>query len=440
VIAALLAHRRVSAWAPLFFALGLLSKETGAMLLALVLLNDLLVDGDPRAALARRRWLYAGYAAVVAAYAAVIVTVFRGIQFVTPAPVFQGATFAERLFTFFRAVPEYARLLFAPARLSADYQPAVLDLVHSVTFGVVSGVLLAAGVAAAIFIQRRRAPELAFALAWIPVTIAPVSNVLIVTGIMLAERTLYLPSVGAVLAVGWVIERYGVRAPRATGAVVAAVLVAFGVRTWTRTEVWHDSRVYAFTLLNDHPESYRAHWVMGRVLASSGKTGEAEVEYAAARDLFARDPVLWRESAELKLVSEDWNGATSMLLRALALRPRDAGDLIRLADVRYRAGDYAGALASARQALKVEPDSVGAALVIGAVARAEGDTTLADTTFARMTKLHPESWEMHLGYADVLLVKGDTTAARTEADRAVELSGGAPPALAVRARARGMTR
>jgi len=74
------------------------------------------------------------------------------------------------------------------------------------------------------------------------------------------------------------------------------------------------------------------------------------------------------------------------------------------------------------------------------VARAEGDTTLADTTFARMTKLHPESWEMHLGYADVLLVKGDTTAARTEADRAVELSGGAPPALAVRARARGMTR
>jgi hypothetical protein len=44
---------------------------------------------------------------------------------------------------------------------------------------------------------------------------------------------------------------------------------------------------------------------------------------------------------------------------------------------------------------------------------------------------------MHVGYADVLLVKGDTTAAREHADRAVELSAGAPPALAVRARAKG---
>ena len=72
--------------------------------------------------------------------------------------------------------------------------------------------------------------------------------------------------------------------------------------------------------------------------------------------------MLWRESAELRLVTEDWNGATTMLLRALALRPGDAGDLLRLAEVRYRAGDYAGALAAARQTLKVAPDSVRAAM------------------------------------------------------------------------------
>ena len=440
VLAALLAHRRTRAWAPLLFALALLSKETGAVLLALVVLHDLLLADAPREAFRSRRWLYAGYAAVATSYAAAVLVVFRGIQFVTPAPVFHGATVAERWLTFFRAVPEYARLLLVPASLSADYQPAVLDVVHSVTFGVVSGVLLASAVAAAIFIQRRRAPELSFALAWVPVAIAPVANVLVVTGIMLAERTLYLPSVGVVLAAGWAIERYGARAPRAAGAVVALVLLAFGVRTWTRTEVWHDSRTYALTLLSDHPESYRAHWVMGRVLASTGRTEEAEREYAAARELFARDPVLWRESAELRLVTEDWNGATTMLLRSLALRPRDGGDLLRLADVRYHAGDYAGALAAARQTLKVAPDSVRAAMVILAVAKAQGDTVLADTTFARMTRLHPDSWEMHLGYADVLLVKGDTTAARAQADSAVELSGGAPPAVAMQARARGTTR
>lgn len=440
VVAALLAHRRVSALAPVLFALALLSKENAAVLLGLVVLHDGLVAGTPRAAFAQRRWLYAGYGAVALAYGAALAAIFRAVPLAVPAPVFQGATLGERWLTFASVVPEYARLLLVPARLSADYQPAVLELARSVTPGVVWGVLLASVLVAAIFMQRRRAPESAFALAWVPVTLAPVSNVLFVTGVLLAERTLYLPSVGAVLAAGWVIERYGARAPRVTGTAVAVVLLLFGARTWTRTEVWHDSRTYAMTLLVDHPESYRAHWVMGRVLAASGRTGEAEREYELARERFARDPVLWRESAELVLVREDWAGATAMLLRALALRPRDAGDLLRLADVRYRAGDYAGALAAARRALAVAPDSLRAAVVIGAVARAEGDTALADSTFARMTALHPDSWEMQSGYADVLLVMGDTTAARAHADRAVELSGGAPPALAVRARAGGLTR
>ena len=110
---------------------------------------------------------------------------------------------------------------------------------------------------------------------------------------------------------------------------------------------------------------------------------------------------------------------------------------MRLADVRFFAGDFGGAIAAGRSALAVAPDSVRAAIIIALAGRALGDTALVDSTYARMTALHPDSWEMHVGYADVLLVKGDTTAAREHADRAVELSAGAPPALAVRARAKG---
>ena len=438
-IAALVAHRRRRRWAPLLFALALLSKENAAVFLGLAALHDLLVGGAPRAAFRERRALYAGYGIVAVAYAGLLAVVFHGTPLAVPAPVFAGATLGERLLTVAAVIPEYVRLLTAPASLSADYQPAVIQLARGVTWGVVSGVLLALLVAVAIFKRWRRDPTVAFALAWVPVTLAPVSNVLIVTGVLLAERTMYLPSVGVVLAAGWVIEWYGARAPRLTGALVAMVLVLFAARTWTRTEVWHDSRTFALTLLADHPESYRAHWVMGRVLVAMGRTAEAEREYVVARELFARDPVLWRESAELRLVDRDWTGAASLLGRALALRPGDPGDLLRLADVRYQAGDYAGAVTAARAALAAAPDSLRAAIVIGAVARARGDVALADTTYARMTALHPGSWEMQAGYADVLLVKGDTTTARAHADRAVELSGGAPPALAVRARAKGMT-
>jgi Flp pilus assembly protein TadD len=191
------------------------------------------------------------------------------------------------------------------------------------------------------------------------------------------------------LAVGWAVERYGWRAPRGVGAAVALVLVLFAVRTWTRTDIWHDPKTFMLTNLEENPESYKAHWSIGRVDAAAGRLPDAENEYATARELFGRDAVLWRESGELKLKTEDWAGAAAMFARAFAVAPRD--------------------------------------------------TMVADATWARAVLVKPDVWQLQVGYADFLLARGDTTSARAHADRAVELSAGAPPALAVRARAKGMT-
>jgi hypothetical protein len=388
VLAALLAHRRVKWMAPAFFALALLSKESAAVFLAVALLHDLTVAGPARAALRTRRPMYIGYGLVAVVYVLSLTAVFQNALLVAQAPVFIGASTADRLLTMTSVIPEYARLLLLPVRLSAEYVPAVIELATSVTWGVVLGVLLAVALAAAIFHAWRRAPEAAFALAWVPVTLTPVSNVLFVTGVVLAERTLYLPSVGAMLAMGWAIERYGWRAPRGVGAAVAAVLVVFAVRTWTRTDIWHDPKTFMLTNLEENPESYKAHWNIGRVSAVSGHLPDAEREYATARELFGRDAVLWRESGELKLKTQDWVGAAAMFARAFALAPHD--------------------------------------------------TLLADSTWARAVLVKADAWQLQVGYADFLLIRGDTTSARAHADRAVELSAGAPPALAVRARAKGM--
>ena len=73
-----LAHR-ASSWLALpLLALGLLSKENAIVAVALVLANDVLLE---RPALRRRRWLYVGYAVVVAAYAATLATVFHDSHF-----------------------------------------------------------------------------------------------------------------------------------------------------------------------------------------------------------------------------------------------------------------------------------------------------------------------------------------------------------------------
>jgi hypothetical protein len=77
------------------------------------------------------------------------------------------------------------------------------------------------------------------------------------------------------------------------------VVLAFGIRTWTRTPAWRDDRTYLLTLLADHPESYEAHLTAGRVLRGAGHLDEAERELAISRQLFARDPLVYREAAEI---------------------------------------------------------------------------------------------------------------------------------------------
>jgi cytochrome c-type biogenesis protein CcmH/NrfG len=437
VLAALLAHRKGAWLAPLWFALALLSKENGIVFLALAVAHDLLLAGPSRDALRARRALYAGYAAVAAAYGAILLVVFRDAAFSAPAHTFDGSSTGERLLTVAATIPQYARLLLLPFDLSADYQPGVLELTRSITLPVLLGLLLALLLGVVIFREWRRTPVLAFALLWVPIAIAPVSNLFFVTGVLLAERTLYLPSVGAMLALGWVMQSGWERAPKGAWAALGVVLVAFAARTWTRTAVWHDSKTFALTLVSEHPEAYRGHWVIGRVYAAMGRFGDAEKEFATAREIFPGDPVVWRESAELRIVAKDWTTAEAMLDRALVIRPKDVSDRMRLAEVRMEAGDARGAVAEAREVLALAPDSVRAAFIIGSAARAMRDPALADSTFARMTALHPDSWEMQMGYADVLLVKGDTADAIVHADRAVALSAGAPPAVAVRARARG---
>lgn len=403
VLAALLAHRRGAWLAPLGFALALLSKENGIVFLGLAVANDLLLAGPARDAFRERRWLYAGYAGVIVAYAAALLIVFRGAPLSAPAHTFDGASLGDRLLTVAATIPQYARLLAIPFDLVADYQPGVLELTRSFSPMVALGLLLALLLAAAIFSAWRRAPVLAFSLLWIPIAIAPVSNVFFVTGVLLAERTLYLPSVGAMLALGWVFDKALERSPTAAWTAITLVGVAFAARTWTRTPVWHDPKTFAIDLVTEHPEAYRGHWVIGRVYGSMGRFADAEREYALARGIFPGDPVVWRESAELRIVAKDWPGAEGMLDRAIQIRPRDPSDRMRLAEVRMQAGDARGAAEAAREALALAPDS----------------------------------WEMQMEYADVMLVKGDTADAIAHADRAVALSAGAPPAVAVRARARG---
>ncbi len=290
----ILLHRRRSPWAVLALAAALFSKE-GAVVTPIL---AWLTDRVPGAESGTTRPLFAGYAVVILLWGGMMFAALGSTPLSITSEVYADLTPVERVFTAVSVVPHHLRLLIVPFQLSADYEPAVLEPALTVTPMGLLGALIFVATVVAIVRTWHTSPVVAVVLGWVVVTIAPVSNIVRVTGVALAERTLYLPSVGVVILLAWLVTRHSAQV-RVLHPGFAGLCLAFAWMSWMRVPVWKDNRTFALSLLEAHPESYRGHWVAGRVLGASGNLAAADRELRVARSIHDRDVSLLRESADL---------------------------------------------------------------------------------------------------------------------------------------------
>jgi hypothetical protein len=150
----------------------------------------------------------------------------------------------------------------------------------------------------------------------------PTSNLLFPSGVVLAERALYLPVMLVAALAGAGMARLAAwRNPRLAGAVLGLALVALAGRSLARLPAWRDNRALLLTLLEHHPEAYRAHASAAAVLAGLGDTAGTRREYARADSLFPHDPHLAAGRAFFLLGMGDTATAAPLVARARALLP-----------------------------------------------------------------------------------------------------------------------
>jgi tetratricopeptide (TPR) repeat protein len=446
VLAGVLAHRR-GAWVAVpLYAAALASKESGVVMLGLVAVNDLLFGVSPagaglegrlaavapstRVALAlrlhalhARRRLYAGYLGVVALYGAVLMTVFWHRPFVDIAPAWFHTTVLDRWLTQAQAVPEYVRLLVIPFSLKLEYSPRVIEVARTVTPAVVVGLLLLAMAVVGVLKTWRTVPVVSFAILWFAVAVSPVSNVFFASGVVLAERTLYLPSVGAAIGVAWGVAAILAHASSVSvrrWAVVAsggAVLVAYVGRTWTRARDWHDDKTLLLASMLAEPESYRTHVRAALILDHRGDWQGALREFANARTLYPEDSHVYEAAAMVEDMHNQFGPADQLYDSAAHVTP-EFDVYIKQARLRYRFQDYAGAIAVARAAYLTNRDSVEALNIMTGAAQHLGDFASAEWAFQHGLVDHPRDTTLHRQYSWMLAAKGDTAASRREALRA----------------------
>jgi hypothetical protein len=133
-----------------------------------------------------------------------------------------------------------------------------------------------------------------FGLGWIAIAFLPVANLLFPTGVLIAERTLYLPSVGLALAASAWLKHLALR-PLAV--LLTIVVLAGGVRTALRVPVWRDSRSVTFSILDDSPDSYAGPAGMIGIYLSEGQPKRALEALQLSTRVYDRVPTVYLEGA-----------------------------------------------------------------------------------------------------------------------------------------------
>ena len=320
ILAAVLAARR--GWwigALLCAALAMLSKEHG-VIVGVVILLDKWLDSPGRGAACcappgRETGLWLGLSAVTVAYLVVWSLIGRAGASDTAA-VFFGRGLLGRWAIALPAVLRAGVLLFGPVSLSSNYSPRVIPAYSGLSLAAVVGLCIVIAVPIIMVRYRRRAPLISFASGLAALSYLPTSNLLFPSGIVLAERNLYLavalPAAIVGLGVVWLEARRGLRLALAATGVIA---LAFGVRSFLRLPAWRDNRAQLLTLLVEHPESYHGHASAAAVLAGRGDTAGARRQYRLADSLFAGDPYLDAAHAIFLLGLGDTAGAAPLVAR-----------------------------------------------------------------------------------------------------------------------------
>lgn len=321
----------------------------------------------------------------------------------SPAPGLAGTSIGERIVIMLPVVTEYLRLLLFPLRLSAEYSPNFLPVSTRLGAHALVGLALLLGSLAIAAGLRRRAPGVTAGIAWTGVAIFVVSNVLVPSGVLLAERTLYLASTGVCLALGCLWDLGYQRRRVIALAVAALVLTAGAVRTYTRSRVWRDDGTFFPRLAADAPGSYRADWVAAMLSYLRGDSVTGERLMRRGLGIYSGNGSMWSDFAVVMERQRRWGEAAKYFWASFEADSTRGSDAARAVANHIQAGQLDSAQALLKAAQRVLPESQDLIISESHLALARGDASRSLALRRRVAQAQPGDWRYWLLTAEAAL-------------------------------------
>ena len=414
-----LSYRRLSLSLSLL-ALALFSKEMAVTFTAVVILHDFVFLGAGPA-IRRGGKAYILYAALTALYLGVSFRAFpnRPHQLVE----YPGGAWLTAAATSARVLVHDVRLLVAPVGLKVDYDFRISS--SPLEWPVALSLVLLATLTALIVLSRSR--TLRFFSLWFIVTLAPVLGFIPIANLV-AERYLYLPSIGCAGAAAWVMAKAANRTEgreglRRAGLVfICFALLALSVLTFQRSGIWRDDLTFFREMVEVTPTSHKGYGSLG--IAYLGR-GDVDLAVEALREAVKLGPssaISHHNLASALIRKGDYDEAERHLARVLEIDPAFVEAHYQRALIKARRGEVTEAIRGLLRSLDHNPNFIPSLLLVGALYRAQGRLEEAIDAFRSVLRWVPDNAKAHLSLGALLLeAKGDCVGARAHYDRYFEL-------------------
>jgi len=353
----------------------------------------------------------------------------------------EGLGQREYLYTQFRVLVTYLRLLFVPVGQTIDHDYPVYRefLDPHVVLSFLFWVAVVAGSVLSLRVKGRwrwHVRAMGFGMLWYLVVLMPTSSLVPLRDVIFEHRV-YLAMVGVVLStlsgvdmvLIWVKERYGYAVPR--GAVIAAivvVLVALGGAAYARNMVWQTKMSLWKDAVAKAPNKSRPHNNLGQIYLKNKLIPEAEAEFLTAVRL---DPTHITSYNNLGMVYREYGdlARAEKYFRMAIGSSRDYADpYINLGTLYAQAGRLKDAVREFEAAIRIKPSNFGILNNLGITYAQLKDYKKAKQYLLEAVRLNPSFADAYNNLGIVHMETGMYREAAGYFERSLKLNYMNPPA------------
>ena len=305
----------------LAFLLSLLSKENAIAFPLVIFLDTWILEGSFRRVLEQwKRFVAPALSAVV--YLALRLAVLGSLGMPKSAQYINGDwTLLQRELTSGRAFLKYFQLLLAPIDLAGSYDFNSIPIASARDWDAWLGLLLIAATIVFAFRIARTRPEIGFGVLIFYAAMLPMSNWIVPTGVLVAERYLYVPSFGIALIAGTLWTR--VPRPEMRRVVAVGVLAIAALLCISHNYIWKDELTFYRNVVRVFPNNIRGRQGYGAALVRAYRFEEARTQLEAGLRIGRNTSLLVAMAGTVMEIEQSCRSAHGWLDEALMRQPRE---------------------------------------------------------------------------------------------------------------------